>query len=180
MKKDYSLLRPFDEAAAKRGEMICYKSTPGTNIKTFLAGPDAYGYIAYVGSNDKLYTGRVADFCMAPLAWVEGKPVYPGDTLYWRPEGRKFVARAVEHDCGNEWVIGTDDCNYLTENITWTPQMMKREGWVNIYPPTDSSVAGNTSHAYRKKEAADCNARESRIACVRIEWEEPATQEGGE
>lgn len=42
----------------------------------------------------------------------------------------------------------------------------KREGWANLYPDGTGYVAAT-------RELADKNAASHRVACVRIEWEEP-------
>jgi len=44
------------------------------------------------------------------------------------------------------------------------PKRVKKEGWVNVYKD-DNRFSGS-------KEEADEKAAPSRIACVRIEWEE--------
>lgn len=46
------------------------------------------------------------------------------------------------------------------------PKTVKKEGWVNVYKD-DNRFSGS-------KEEADEKAAPSRIACIRIEWEEEA------
>ena len=43
---------------------------------------------------------------------------------------------------------------------------VKKEGWLNIYPKSISS------DIYPTRELADLRAQQSRVACVRVEWEE--------
>ena len=45
------------------------------------------------------------------------------------------------------------------------PKRVKKEGWVNVYPPY-------TGILYSNKEVADRDAIGGRVACIRIEWEE--------
>ena len=47
------------------------------------------------------------------------------------------------------------------------PKTIKREGWVNVYA---GNTCGMSIHANTKE--ADFWAREHRVACIRIEWEE--------
>ena len=50
---------------------------------------------------------------------------------------------------------------------------VKREGWVNLYPPTMSSgVLARATSVYATKGLAEVNASPNRVACIRIEWEE--------
>ena len=50
---------------------------------------------------------------------------------------------------------------------------VKREGWVNLYPPTMSNgVLARATSVYATKGQAEVNASPTRIACIRIEWEE--------
>lgn len=177
MEKDFSLLRPFDLGAAKRGEAIFYldEQVEFLGLSTVKATRDGERLLRVECQHGLAYICW-EEAKMAPLAWVEGRPVYPGDVLYWQPEHRMFVSRAVEHDCWNEWIIATDGCNYLTENLTWTPPKVKRDGWVNVYPGTKAMAV--CSDIWPSKKDCDEYQRENRIACVRIEWEEPAGQEG--
>lgn len=123
-KKDYSLLRPFDLEAAKDGALLCGIS--GQLQLEFIAGPDASGSVcvAVDGNYNMFWTD---DLRLAPLAWVEGKPVYKGDgPIYSKiaPQSGQ-VAR-----CDGEWlVIQSGDFEYRTtaENFTWTRPRVKRE-----------------------------------------------------
>ena len=91
---DYSLLRPFDLEAAKRGESICLRN--GNEAK-FLAHEQGHSYLKDWGvivlsphgisthsENGLRWRDGTSsyDLCMAPLCWLEDKPVYKGDKLY--------------------------------------------------------------------------------------------------
>lgn len=92
--KDYSLLRPFDLDAAKRGEPICTRD--GSPAKFIAHVPEATPIfdrviVLCVGKTSNLYhcneEARISSlggpiFCMTPLAWLEGKPVYKGDKVW--------------------------------------------------------------------------------------------------
>ncbi len=47
------------------------------------------------------------------------------------------------------------------------PKRVKKEGWVNVYPAYCGSV-------HRTEKEANKSALGTRVACVRIEWEEEA------
>lgn len=167
--RDYSLLRPFDLEAAKRGEAICFSS--GAEIKRFIAGPDSVGDYVFVVPGGQFYFVREKAIRMSPLCWVEGRPVYRGDVLY-QTHPIMTDPRVVENGCEDGITDSKGRWNGR-DHLTWTPPKVKREGWVNIYPPYHGWVA-KTSGAHRTKEEADGYAEQARIACVRIEWEEVA------
>lgn len=123
---------------------------------------DAYGYCVF-RTSETVY--------LPPLCWVEDKPVYPGDVLYWKGaqtshQRQPFTAVAVGGL--GDWVCKhpSDDIYRLNESeLTWTPPKVKQEAWLNIY---DCAYA---SH-WPTKETADTTASPDRRACIRIEWEE--------
>lgn len=172
-KKDFSLLRPFDLEAAKRREPVCTfrDDEPSVAVHIFDSGKIAIDWasradiISYAGNEQ--YELR-----MAPLCWVEGRPVYKGDVLYWKPESRRVVVAKVDNTkkCP---LIDEDGRPYKIENLTGTQPKVKREGWVNIYPKiiSNETIAKNCN-VYASKEVANCEASPNRIACIRIEWEE--------
>lgn len=142
--KDYSLLRPFDLEAAKRGDLITdnYMTFKGKAVWKYAAGPDSNGDIIVTKLSDGMFADKAREECfrMAPLTWVEGKPVYRGDVLY-RTELRKTAtADSAFTDAdgdtylsfkegGNAWICGP----YNTAcKLTWKKPKTKREGWVNM------------------------------------------------
>lgn len=135
MTKDFSLLRPFDLEAAKAGEPICTRD--GQKVRFIAHVPEAdeaYRVVVMLenasfptrrfesGSLWVGITNNRIDLCMAPLCWVEGRPVYSGDILYFTD---------VE---GSGEVYGVNDKNQLlirsskfgcvhqeADKLTWTP-----------------------------------------------------------
>lgn len=153
--KDYSLLRPFDLDAAKGGAKVCYGSNGDYESVTFLAeaGPD--GDHAIRDHEGNCYVEPDYGLKMAPLCWVEGKPVYP-DTPMEREDNGWPVKWSVD---GSAWL--DDAGNWSDERdgfkIQWPrPKPVKR--WINIY-----------NIGYASKDEADKGAAGGRIACVEIE-----------
>lgn len=171
VKNDYSLLRPFDLEAAKRGEHVMWFGDvvhwASTSYRAFMAQP-----WEIVEFNDQLFYVCTSDLRMAPLAWVEGKPVYRGDVLY--KLGCRFEVHGIKKSFfGEDFLVlqedglNTEYADNRRECLTWNPPKVKREGWVNIYQHNRICLRPT-------KEDADLFAATTRIACVRIEWEEEA------
>lgn len=161
MENDYSLLRPFDLEAAKRGEKLLF--TEVLKEAEFVAGPDSDGEICVRHAIDNtLLVRQPGVFSMAPLCWVRVsaeddtlRPVYKGDVLYssFFSECDRFTGK--EDNAGRFVASGILDGGYIeagergssanthTEQCTWTPPKVKREGWVNIYPEDESGVGMN-------------------------------------
>lgn len=188
---NYNLLRPFDLEAARRGEPVLQQgevfevrwvARSGDWKSNIVEGPDMHTgmkTVRYV--SDELLR-------MAPLCWVEGRPVYPGDHLWHHGTQQMIQVTGIHDKEEREPCIAAIDkkcasfLGYYISSLTWTPPIVKREGWVNVYRATPGSPrAADVSNAYETKEIADVhvNRAAERIACVRIEWEEPVGQENG-
>lgn len=172
-KKDYSLLRPFDLEAAERGEPTCWDDG---SVAEFVAyGAD--GRHCFRLEDDVLALHFADSIRMAPLAWIEGRPVYKDDVLYSCVSGVRYVASSDGAIPPKGMTLKWD--NYTEGVLTWTAPTVKREGWINLYPGGDGFAhAACASHPYRSKQEADARAGEGRLACVRVEWEEPARKGG--
>lgn len=122
---DFSLLRPFDLEAAKRGEAICWYD--GDKC-TFVAEGDDEGGHCIRRENETLVLVRKSALGMAPLAWVEGRPVYKGDVL-WNTQGDRSAIYVVEFVDG--WLRGTSSepevrhSQSTPNRLTWTPPKPK-------------------------------------------------------
>jgi len=166
--KDYSLLRPFDLDAAKAGAEIVALVDDGTEIelRTFVTGPDRMGY--YVVSTDEgVYRlGKAHEYRMAPLCWVEGKPVYPGDVLE-RENGKAFIPDMVAIS-GELRMLGEGLPSFLNPELLRWPRPKPVKRWINIYPAAYEDDSRMLS-TYREKEQADAKAGKDRIACIEIE-----------
>lgn len=172
--KDYSLLRPFDLEAAKRGEKL---QTKHGDEREFVGGHSADGTICVAGKSGQYYLEYPSELRMAPLAWVEGRPVYKGDVLYRKNiYSMEVIATHISSNSLGSYLHfngngGNESLDSLC-NLTWQKPKTKREGWVNIYFTADTGPSKNTSHAYSTKEQADAMASSNCVACCRIEWEE--------
>lgn len=128
MDNDYSLLRPFDLDATKNGEPICYAD--GGSAK-FLAHESGHPYlkdwgvialsptgISTHGENGHRWRDEpsVHDLRMAPLCWVEGKPVYKGDEL-WHKRCQCIVT--AHHMKSSDTICEKNNCGSHLENLTW-------------------------------------------------------------
>lgn len=88
-------------------------------------------------------------------AWAEG------EEIEWRELGfdRWFPVRT---GASPAW---SADYEYRIK-----PKIVKREGWVNIYP--SNAYTAYIGYAFKTQEEADSNENDGRAACIRIEWEE--------
>lgn len=193
--KDYSLLRPFDLEAAKAGEAICWHEDGDVAINVYFVKECVIPVFEECFEDEQcgIFNYQQCNEClrMAPLCWVEGKPVYKGDVLYSTggchtgeyvaPNGKELIRT----DLGEYLPVG-DDCgseNCRIDYLTWTPPKVKREGWVNIIEYNRSATCGEIQdrmvrncHIFPDFESATKWAAQCHdvIATVRIEWEEPA------
>lgn len=147
-KNDFSLLRPFDIAAAKDGEPVCW-DTGDYFSGRYLAGPDRSGEVAFEDNEGDLYLRNASKYRMAPLCWIEGKPVYKGDVLYRKGisrDGEHFIAESIVRDedgdvflryagnGGSSWVDGPEG---MGVDATWPPPKVKREVKLLAYLDAD-------------------------------------------
>ena len=91
MEKNFELLRPFDLEAAKRGDPLLWSGQyiPVTFVARARNGntniiecPGMHG-----GLLSEVQYAPDHYLYMAPLAWVEGRPVYKGDVLHYMKSG---------------------------------------------------------------------------------------------
>lgn len=168
--KDYSLLRPFDLEAAKRGEPIM-----GIDLSwpLIFCGTTTNGQVIFVEYADKSGGDqKVDDIRMAPLAWVEGKPVYKGDVLYQyytKDHKNRLVTISNIFTNGIDYLTFIEGGNWAIDGniskLTWNKPKVKKSGWMNSYDSGEHYV-------YPTKDRADAMATYSRKACIEIFWEE--------
>lgn len=176
--KDYSLLRPFDLEAAKAGEIVQWYQDNSTleyiGPSTSLGEAGCFKWLSGEDTTGTYEGYKAEQLRMAPLAWVEGKPVYKGDVLY-----SSFFK---EHPSDKEnltghFVVGgygTDGQFYKAANAafrttinscSWNNPKVKKSGWMNSY-------GSGENYVYPTKDRADAMATHNRKACIEIFWEE--------
>lgn len=136
---DYTLLRPFDLEAAKRGEAMV--SNTNDLPRFYVAGPDEIGKVCFDVNSGILDLMHQSQLRMAPLAWVEGKPVYKGDVLYYKDDGETSTADSIRSN--GKLVVRVPNmglCSEETGTLTWTPpkpttKQVKLLAWRSIYGP---------------------------------------------
>jgi len=156
---DLSLLRPFNLELAKSGEPICrFDTTPllfvGAGTKQIVVEHTKTNVIASYSE----YNLR-----MAPLTWIEGKPVYKGDVLWYKYGGFSmkvtgYNSRTEPNDVesgGLEGIISNRIRRYTVGETVWTnysawsweppaPMPEIKEYWcrVTAYKQWDSGIPG--------------------------------------
>lgn len=139
IEKDYSLLRPFDLEAAKRGEKFAFVGDK-LEPRQFIAGPDARGAIIIKDEFGVFQTAVTYPYVMLPLAWVRASsedstlwPVYKGDVLYYHSNGKTREIVADDYEV-MLWMTCADGYHCDTTKMTWQKPKTKREGWVRMTP----------------------------------------------
>ena len=74
-------MKPFNLELAKAGHPMYHGHKSGMKF-TWVAGPDYNKAVCVRHEYGSLYLFDTHHLFMDPLCEIEGKPVYPGDTLY--------------------------------------------------------------------------------------------------
>jgi len=120
-------MREFDLEAAKRGEKLVTVDFKYDEYE-YVAGPNRNGRLVVSDDEGTFYIRVVGLFYMAPLAWVEDKPVYKGDVLYNTFFNRvvTITGKHISSYSGGEY-LSTDTApgaNSSVASLTWTkPQV---------------------------------------------------------
>ena len=107
-------MKPFNLKLAKAGHSLLFRNSK----YSYLAGPDPEGYVAVRSELGSICVRHEDQLCMASIGEVEGKPVYPGDTLYItennashakvkRGDTFKPTAYGNAYLCNDDWTIHT-------------------------------------------------------------------------
>jgi hypothetical protein len=133
---DYNLLREFNLKQAQAGAaIVCVMITTRiyeyeVNDAIFLGITTNHSEVFIQDEYGEGYCRHVSRIKMKPLAWVEGKPVYKGDVLYYTYQDGSFDVFTVEGTmqtlCNAPALL---DCNTgawagLSE-LTWTKPKKK-------------------------------------------------------
>lgn len=142
-KKDFSLLRPFDLEAAKRGDAFVFISPVTGEQKTrkLIAEKNGQLVVDYGDTFQITTIDFAADgYRMAPLCWVRTsveddtlKPVYKGDVLYSLSNNPDHAAvlkgesQRIRNITENRFLYSEDGWHILPQNLTFTPPKGKRK-----------------------------------------------------
>ena len=160
MEKDLSLLRPFDRQAALNGYLLCSKRND--EPAEYRYGPDVECRVC-VERDGKIVVWDCDFIRMAPLCWVEGKPVYKGDVL---------DSNILENQ--NRIILGFSDGLFSTEerglgtcrpgSLTWTAPEQKnpKTGWI---------VCTRNMGALTEAEAKEIAASHPELLALHVNWE---------
>jgi hypothetical protein len=121
--KDHSLLRAFNQEQAQAGEEVVISAMPwDVTYKGCTSDNTGVFY-------ETTYDGNTLGGCiskqnvrMKPLAWVEGKPLYKGDVLYYNLTTTKalVVSEALTFGHGSVGVrTSIGGTLHFTQELTW-------------------------------------------------------------
>lgn len=129
MSKKLNELRPFDLEAAKAGATLYDMQDHLVYTLAAEAGPDGDAGVRSLEGN--VFTQNYRNLRMAPLCWVEDRPVYKGDVLWnkMHPSLRYDVDYVTEY--GTVMTVPNETGSYSDhpESLTWTrPYLCLVEG----------------------------------------------------
>lgn len=137
-KHNYKLLRPVKFKDLQVGDELILKDSLPVTKSSVAYKANKFVVLRFSDGSEGTYHGSrlEIDYGLAPLCWVEGKPVYRGDTLY-RPgveEGKALVASEITRsESGVKYLhFSNAACaNEYADNrrgyLTWTKPEQKRE-----------------------------------------------------
>lgn len=183
---NFALLRKFDPTKVNVGDTVYAENIwdEEFSLATFIAYSGIDGDNAIRRGDGNLYMAEDSALRLAPLAWVEEEPVYPGDVLWWKTKevsGQgypKFVVGNSVDEIDPSIIYGVShladgrtygekgDSGLYQNQLTWgDPNTPTRyECWVNFYKN------GSTSLHVTEKQAKVWEAQnaDSYIACVHV------------
>lgn len=179
-----ALLRPFDAEKAKQGHSIY--CIVGASIKraancTYVAGPDILDRVCVSHEGNRLEVLYHRALRLNPLFWLEGKPVYEGDELYYENFGKVKVDKLSNAEGVVLVTYGkesehSDYLNILT--LSWEDSRVEKEGWINLFRTSHGVVL--TSKVFDTEEQAKERAAQygqgfsslEILDTVKITWKE--------
>lgn len=129
--RDYSLVfeRPVDLEKVRLGDPLLVSGAAGFVPVKFIEGPYHEHDSVVETQNGELSLIRNDLLFEAPLAWVEDKPVYPGDTLYSTFDGTPFVIKAADK-LTDPTLIAECGLRLSPAFLTRAKSETTREGWI--------------------------------------------------
>lgn len=100
------------------------------------------------------------------------------------------MARHIHADLIHKWCEGAEiqlknaEGQWIDISPMWDstmeysikPRLVRREGWVNVYPASESKFRAYVSHAFASDCEAIVNGGSRTLATIKIEWEEEEDQ----
>lgn len=168
-----SLLRDFNLDEMLAGSKVCWRDDGEEAIEAFFVND----HVIPVFKSNFLKTSpqcgcfnlkEANDYLrMSPLGWVEEKPVYRGDVLYFRNNDTRDL-NVMCNFYGDCYLVAPDgetfDLNKNIDQLTWEKQKIQKRGWMNKYESGISVV-------YPTKELAELSSR-GQVKSVGISWVE--------
>lgn len=132
-KHDYSLLRPVKLKDLQVGDVLVLKDSSPVSKSSVAYKANKFVVLRFSdGTEGTCHVSRLEiDYGLAPLCWVEGKPVYPGDVLYYRHspywQHNANGCTVVRLDEPTNELRFTDGVVFGVDDATWTKPEQKRE-----------------------------------------------------
>jgi len=119
---DYNLLQPAVLKDLKEGDAILHADCEDEitvkykgNLQVLLEYPKGPAQLLAVDSQHS--------FKLKPLCWVEGKPVYKGDKLYWDPKiasALEVRGMIIDYALGVPVIVFTSGARFPPKSLSWT------------------------------------------------------------
>lgn len=182
--KQYNLLRPIALNELVVGMQILFVSNQRERheqLETVVALPNEQNYFVTQSERGTFYIVPSACYYYNPLTWIEDKPVYKGDVLWykygmWSMEVTGYNHRTSPANIGLEGIVFKGDDVYNVkgneswapfENWTWVKTQVERSAWINIYK---NGICGdrypNRNTAFKERMLLDY------IDTIQITWKE--------
>lgn len=168
--KYFSLLRPFDLDEAKAGALVCWHD--GDVVVKSILDADDFRAIGR-GIDGNVCMWAIENLRMAPLFWVEGKPVYKGDRLY---SIDKWVTASGTIDHVG-WTTCEDGYHRDTTRMTWSPPFITQTGWIAIkHQRSAPDYKAWCSHVLATRQQAEAHYGPEPCSVVSVTWQAPHEQ----
>lgn len=169
--EQYELLRPVE--VWEKGTLV---HDSRLEMMTLISGLDNRGNVCVEHNGSYLVVWSACTALrLAPLAWLEGKPVYSGDKLYHKVFKEVEIVR---YDGFLHALVGVnsdgDEYGLSYDMLLWDKPKEKKTYWVNLYQSQSSTMFDLEGYMHPTKEKADEkeDKKRKRIACAYIEVEE--------
>jgi len=136
----FKQLKPFNLEEAKRGEPVC--TIHGGN-RIYICDLDDPEHVAIRKPGVPWETcAPVRALRMAPLTWIEGRPVYRGDTLYGSISGYQLTVTATCSDKHGLSLLDGTGVSIQADYLTWDSPVKANDGQIAPEDTTDGCSTG--------------------------------------